>query len=125
MPTFLTTLCLSPMGSMESGTNFPIETRKATVRGYATCIAVICLLLASFAPLASARAAVKFSPTSLNFGYVVGGGTAAPQNVTLTNTGTATLSITSLTITGPNAKDFSQTNDCGTQFRPEPTARSR
>jgi len=37
---------------------------------------------------------------------------SAPQTVTLTNTGTAILNITSLTITGANAGDFSQTNTC-------------
>jgi hypothetical protein len=116
MPTLLVMLYPQSMGSMKTGTNFPIENRKAVVGRYATCISFIGLLLAAFAPLASAQAAVEFSPTSMAFGYVLSGGTAAPQNITLTNTGIATLSITNLTITGPNANDFSQTNDCGSQI---------
>jgi hypothetical protein len=115
MPTFLTTLYSSPMGLRATGTNFPSETRKAVVRRYATCIAVSCLLLAACGPLALAQATADFSPKSINFGYVAGGASSLPQNVTLTNNGSATLNITSITITGANFKDFSQTNDCGTQ----------
>src|SRR5207245_5211762 len=38
--------------------------------------------------------------------------------VTVTNTGNATLNITSITITGTNAGDYSQTNTCGTIVNP-------
>lgn len=74
------------------------------------------LFLLSFTSLAHGQAAVSFSPTSLNFGYVTDGQSSAPQNVTLTNTGNATLSITSISITGANPQDFSETNNCGTQL---------
>ena len=53
--------------------------------------------------------AVTLSPTRLTFATQVVGTTSAPQNVTLTNTGSAVLSITSITTTG----DFAQTNNCG------------
>jgi len=58
--------------------------------------------------------AVSLSPTSLSFGSqaVATGSTA--QTVTLTNSGNATLSITSLVPTGANASDFAETADtCG------------
>ena len=58
--------------------------------------------------------AVSLSPTSLSFGSqaVATGSTA--QTVTLTNSGNATLSITSLVSTGANASDFAETADtCG------------
>jgi len=58
--------------------------------------------------------AVSVSPTSLSFGSqaVATGSTA--QTVTLTNSGNATLSITSLVSTGANASDFAETADtCG------------
>ncbi len=58
---------------------------------------------------------VSFSPTSLNFGSVVVGTSSSPQPLTLTNTGTATLKITKIQVTQPNASDFTQTNNCGTQ----------
>jgi hypothetical protein len=39
--------------------------------------------------------------------------TSAPLNVTLTNSGTATLGITNVNLSGTNFADFSQTNTCG------------
>ena len=53
------------------------------------------------------------SPTSVAFGVVPMGTTSSGSIVTLTNTGTATLNITGITITGTNTGDFSQTNTCG------------
>jgi fibronectin type 3 domain-containing protein len=38
---------------------------------------------------------------------------STPQTVALTNTGNATLSITSIAVTGTNASDFTQNNTCG------------
>ncbi|HEV2378201.1 MAG TPA: choice-of-anchor D domain-containing protein [Terriglobia bacterium] len=52
--------------------------------------------------------AVALSPTSLSFGNQAVGTSSAPQTVTLTNTGSATLNISGVT-TGP---DYSQTNTC-------------
>ncbi|MGD0693506.1 MAG: choice-of-anchor D domain-containing protein [Terriglobia bacterium] len=49
-------------------------------------------------------------PTSLTFGSQDLGTTSPPQNVTLSNTGTGPLSITSI-VTSPS--DFAQTNNCG------------
>jgi hypothetical protein len=55
---------------------------------------------------------VTLSPTSLTFGPQKVGTTSPPQNVTLTNTGTGKLQITSILASG----DFAQTNTCGTQL---------
>ncbi|HEV2383216.1 MAG TPA: FG-GAP-like repeat-containing protein [Terriglobia bacterium] len=41
------------------------------------------------------------------------GKSASAQTVTLQNTGNATLSITSIALTGTNASDFTETNNCG------------
>lgn len=57
---------------------------------------------------------VTFSPTSLTFPGTPVGTTSAPLNLTLTNTGQANLSITSVSITGVNQSEYSQTNTCGT-----------
>jgi hypothetical protein len=51
------------------------------------------------------------SPGSLSFSQVVGS-TSAPQTVTLSNTGTATLGINSISIIGPNASQFAETFTC-------------
>jgi len=56
---------------------------------------------------------VLFSPTKLFFGNQ-SVGTSASQSVTLTNTGKKALNITSISVTGAAAADFSQTNNCGT-----------
>jgi Abnormal spindle-like microcephaly-assoc'd, ASPM-SPD-2-Hydin len=57
---------------------------------------------------------VSLSPTSLTFGNQAVNTTSSSQTVTLTNTGTAALTISSITITGANAGDFGQTNNCPT-----------
>ncbi len=67
----------------------------------------ICLVLIATAPIAMAQA-VKFSPTSLNFGTITAGNMTAAQVVTLTNTGTAALDITQLSA-GSSYQVF---NDC-------------
>ena len=53
------------------------------------------------------------NPTGLNFGSQAVGTTSNPQNVTLTNLGTATLSNITFTITGVNHGDFAATSKCG------------
>jgi phospholipase C len=62
----------------------------------------------------SSGPAVTFSPTSLTFASQAVGTTSSPQNVKLTNSGSATLTLTSITLTGANPGDFVQTNTCGT-----------
>ena len=57
--------------------------------------------------------AVSLSATSLSFGNQSVGTPSTAQSVTLTNSGNATLSITSVTLTGTNAGDFAQSNNCG------------
>ena len=54
------------------------------------------------------------APTSLTFINQLLGTSSAAQAITLSNTGTAAMSITSIAITGTNLGDFSQTNTCGT-----------
>ncbi len=56
--------------------------------------------------------AASLSPTSLSFGNQPVNTTSAPQAVTLTNTGSATLNIASISITGTNSTDFAQINNC-------------
>ncbi len=57
--------------------------------------------------------AVSLSATSLSFvGQAVGVATAA-QSLTLTNSGNVALSLSNIQVTGTNAGDFSQSNNCG------------
>ena len=56
-----------------------------------------------------------FSPTSLTYVNQTTSTTSPPQSVTLTNTGTATLNISSIAITGPNLAEFAiSAKTCGT-----------
>ncbi len=63
----------------------------------------------------------KFAPSpnvglspGLNFGNQNDGTTSPAQTITVTNTGNSTLTVSSVAISGANAKDFSQTNTCTT-----------
>ncbi|HET8910464.1 MAG TPA: choice-of-anchor D domain-containing protein [Ktedonobacteraceae bacterium] len=58
-------------------------------------------------------AVVNLSTTSLNFGNQTVKTTSAPQTITLTNTGSAALSISMVQIQGYTANDFAQSNTCG------------
>ena len=55
---------------------------------------------------------VSLSPASLTFASQLSGTTSTAQPVTLTNTGNAALSITSIAASG----DFAETNACGTSL---------
>jgi hypothetical protein len=59
--------------------------------------------------VSSGSPAVSLNPTSLTFATQLVGTTSPGQTVTLTNTGTGALSITSITSSG----DYAQTNNCG------------
>jgi hypothetical protein len=60
--------------------------------------------------------ALGASPPLLGFAQQAIGTTSPPQTVTLTNTGTATLNISNITVTGANAGDFAQTNTCSSSL---------
>ena len=60
-----------------------------------------------------AQPAASLVPSTLIFGQQSVGTTSTAQTVTLTNTGNASLSITSIKITGANKTDFAETNTCG------------
>jgi hypothetical protein len=55
-----------------------------------------------------------FSPTILAYGSQLVGTSSSMRSVTLTSTGSATVSISGITVTG----DFSQTNNCGNALLP-------
>ncbi len=65
---------------------------------------------------ATPAAEVSLSPTSVSFGSQTVGKASAAQSITLTNIGNAALTISSVTITGSNAGDFAQTNNCGSNL---------
>jgi len=56
--------------------------------------------------------AVSLAPASLSFGSLLVGSTSTAQSSTLTNSGSAPLTISSLTAAGSNAADFSVGSGC-------------
>jgi hypothetical protein len=57
---------------------------------------------------------VSFQPRELSFDVQQVGTSSAPESTTLTNPGSSTLTITSITISG----DFTETNTCGASLSP-------
>jgi hypothetical protein len=60
-------------------------------------------------PQPTAKPAVSLSPASLSFGAQAVQTTSAAQTISLTNSGTAALTVSGITASG----DFAQTNTCG------------
>jgi len=61
---------------------------------------------------ASGTTVLQITPSSIAFPNTAIGFTSAAQPVTITNSGSTSITISSIAITGANAADFSQTNDC-------------
>ena len=64
-------------------------------------------------PLGDSLPAVTLTPGSVDFGNQAVGTTSSAQTITLTNSGSASLTLDSITLTGSNGTDFAQTNNCG------------
>ena len=65
---------------------------------------------------AGAAPAVKLSASSLTFASQAAGTSSAAQTVTLSNSGTASLSLSSITVTGGQADDFALAKTCGSSL---------
>ena len=66
----------------------------------------------AFAESAATGPIASFNAPQLDFGNQLVGSPNPPQIGILTNAGTAALTISGIAITGANASDFSQSNDC-------------
>jgi subtilase family serine protease len=64
-------------------------------------------------PSSGSSAAVKLSATSLAFGNQSAGSTSASKSVTVTNSGSASLTLSSIALTGAQADDFALSKTCG------------
>src|SRR6185369_11070366 len=69
-------------------------------------------------PMGGTLPAVSLSRTSVDFGDQPTGTTGPAQTITLTNTGGAALSITAISLSGPNVSDFALTSSCGSTLTP-------
>ena len=61
-------------------------------------------------------AGVSFSASSLTFPSQAVGTASAPTTLTLTNTGAGPLAIASVSLSGPNAPDFTMSTTCGSSL---------
>jgi hypothetical protein len=89
----------------------PIPVANSTAGAYTVSASAAGLTSASFSLTNTALSTtpqVTLSPTSLNFGSQ-SVGTSTSQTLTVTNSGTGPLSISSLQVSGTNASDFSAT----------------
>jgi hypothetical protein len=59
---------------------------------------------------------LSLSPTSINFGNQSDGTTSAASAITVTNSGNATVTFTSIAVTGTNLANFGETNNCGSSL---------
>jgi hypothetical protein len=66
--------------------------------------------------LAGTGSTAKLSPLALAFGSVATNTTTAAKTVTLTNEGTAAITISGIAIIGTNPGDFTQTHTCGSSL---------
>lgn len=66
----------------------------------------------------AAAPAVTFSPSSLSFPSTNQGTSSPLQVLTVISSGNASLTVSSVSLTGPNAFDFSLTNNCTTAVAP-------
>ena len=64
------------------------------------------------------QAGLTVAPAALAFGTVDVGSASAVQTVTVSNPGTAPLTVTGVSVAGTNAADFTQTNTCATAVAP-------
>jgi hypothetical protein len=72
--------------------------------------------LSGKATAASAAPSVKLSATSLTFSSQAPGTSSVAQTVTVTNSGSASLSFSSITVTGGQSDDYVLTKTCGTSL---------
>jgi hypothetical protein len=62
--------------------------------------------------------AIELSTAKLNFGSVTVGTTSTAKAISVENKSTGSVSITSISITGTDASDFAETNNCGSSLVP-------
>jgi len=70
------------------------------------------------AGVVSTRPAVSLSSNTLDFGNQEVGGASAAQRIVLTNSGPVPLNLSRIGLTGANAADFEEKNNCGRSLNP-------
>jgi chitodextrinase len=69
-------------------------------------------------PVSVSSPIVSLSTASLDFGTQAAGTTSSAQSVVLNNIGGASLAVTSISVSGPNANEFTLSTTCGSTVAP-------
>lgn len=113
----LYTLTGDPRANNDSALTIPIAQSSLTgvTQNYAFTMPAgsIYLLQIPLTSYGAAAPVASLTPTSLTFASQTISTTSTSQTVTLSNTGSAALNISAIALTGTNAADFAQTNNCG------------
>jgi FtsP/CotA-like multicopper oxidase with cupredoxin domain len=139
------TLPLTVSGSAVSGTNAGDFARVDGCTGTPVAAGGSCTISVTFTPSAGGNRAARLTintsdpanpaltvllsgtgvapiatltPAVVPFGNQLVATTSLPQTVTLTNTGTAPLSISGVSLSGPNPAEFGQASTCGASLTP-------
>jgi hypothetical protein len=81
-------------------------------KGLQHLLALVVCSAGSLGLVRGAEPGVKLSSTALNFPSQSAGTASAPERITLTDSGSASLTIVGIAIAGENKDAFSQTNNC-------------
>ena len=79
---------------------------------------ILSFVLAATFGYSASTPAVSLSTSRITFSSYGVGSTSSAQNLTVTNSGKASLKITSITVMGTYANNFSESNDCITSLAP-------
>lgn len=112
-----TAATLQPAGKCTFQINFAPESvgnKSASVIVSASGVSVTAALTGAGTPPPQ----LAITPNSQNFGSVGVGDTASPLSFTITNIGGAATSVPAITLTGTNASQFAQTNNCTAALAP-------
>lgn len=100
----------------------------ARVPGNAVILAAACLAMAIISTSCGGGAGIaanpvstasfSLSPSTLTFGNQAVATTATTQTATVKNGGNAALTLASIQVTGPDASDYTVTNNCGSSLAP-------
>jgi hypothetical protein len=97
--------------TITTASSTPVGTYPVTVKGSSSSVTSTVVVTLTVAISAGATTA-SLAPNALAFAQQALGTSSSPQSVQLANTGGAALTISSISIGGTNAGDFSQTNSC-------------
>jgi len=119
--------CPTGSGSLAIGAGCVVSVRFAPLAGDAagSKSAILSVMdnasgspqVVSLTGAATVPPSIQISPSSLNFSPQSVGIASAPQTVTVLNASAGSLSITGVSVSGVNAADFSETNNCPPSLR--------